>query len=81
MEETTYSHSIHGNSAVRQHIISSDVEDRMERSTTGVNGDPNTLEISTKSSYDKTTSNRNRQLQDTTATNTTDKFSTDADCL
>jgi hypothetical protein len=62
-------HSIHGNPSVRQAI--SDVEDRMERSSTGVNGDPNHIVPYENHPYDK--SNR-RQLQDTTATNTTGKF-------
>jgi hypothetical protein len=63
-------HSIHGNPAVRQAI--SDVEDRMERSSTGVNGDPNHIVPYENHPYDKTTSHRNRQLQETTATNTTE---------
>jgi hypothetical protein len=59
-------HSIHGNPAVRQAI--SDVEDRMERSTTGVNGDPNHIVPYENHPYDKTTSNPESSASNTTAT-------------
>jgi hypothetical protein len=54
---------------VRQAI--NEVEERMERSSTGVNGDPNHIVPYENHPYDK---NNRRQLQDATATNTTDKF-------
>jgi hypothetical protein len=54
---------LHGNPSVRQAIF--DVEDRMERSRTGVNGDPNHKVPYENHPYDKT--NR-RKLQNTNTT-------------
>jgi hypothetical protein len=66
-------HRIHGNSDVRQAI--SDVEDRMERYRTGVNGDPNHIVPYENHPYDKTGSSR-RKLQDTTTNDTTSNTTT-----
>jgi hypothetical protein len=64
-------HRIHGNPDLRQAI--SDVEDRMERSRTGVNGDPEHIVPYENHPYDKTGRSNRRRLQDdtTTATNET----------